>query len=190
MAKWNNNGIGEGGTTRTCSQCNITQTVTIYDGKVTFKYCPYCGARMVDAAIDDDMTSKELHVKRIVPARQEVNLLEEKYRKLYRKECAEENGLKIANCSNCAYSCVLMIDDHNGCLGGKCTCCNDFCYKWMPETKVSAWIREHHEYDDGLVYRLEDMFGDDFLKCDDVDMIMRALQLMDEVQAKAKEKRS
>jgi hypothetical protein len=58
----------------------------------------------------------------------------------------------------------------------------------MPETKVSAWLREHHKYDDDLVYRLEDMFGDDFLKCDDVDLILKALRLMDEVKAKSKEK--
>ena len=189
MAKWNNNGIGEGGTTRTCSHCHITQTVNVYDGQVTFKYCPYCGAKMVDAEIDQDMTANELHVKRIVPARQEVSLLEKKYQKLYRQERAEENGLKLANCDNCAYSCVLCIDDHNGCLGGKCTCCHDFCYKWMPETKVSAWLREHREYDEHLVYRLKNMFGDDFLKCDDVDMILRALQLMDEIETKAKEAR-
>lgn len=135
------------------------------------------------------MTAKELHETKIIPARQELSRLEEEYKKLYRKECAERIGAKRADCSNCAYSCVLIIDDHNGCLGGKCTCCNSFCYKWMPETKVSAWLRENHEYDDGLVYRLEDMFGDDFLKCDDVDLILRALQLMDEVREKTKEKK-
>lgn len=32
--------------TRKCSACNITQTVTIYRGKVNFNYCPYCGADM------------------------------------------------------------------------------------------------------------------------------------------------
>ncbi len=134
------------------------------------------------------MTAKELHETRIIPARQELRRLEDEYEKLYRKECAERAGVKVANCDNCAYSCVLMIDDHNGCLGGYCTCCHGFCYKWMPETKVSAYLREHHEYNDGLVYRLEDMFGDDFLKCDDVDLILRALQLMDEIKEKAKEK--
>lgn len=133
------------------------------------------------------MTAKELHETKIIPARQELRRLEEEYEKLYRKECAEKAGVDKATCDNCAYSCVLMIDDHNGCLGGKCTCCNSFCYKWMPETKVSAWLRESHEYDDDLVYRLEDMFGDDFLKCDDVDLILRALQLMDEIKEKAKE---
>ena len=135
------------------------------------------------------MTSKELHVNTIIPLREQLRKAEEEYEKLYRKECAEKNGLKIANCDNCAYSCVLRIDDHNDCLGGKCTCCNSFCYKWMPETKVSAWLRENHEYDTDLVYRLEDMFGDDFLKCDDVDLILKAIRLMEEVKVKAKEKR-
>lgn len=32
---------------RTCSNCNITQTVNVYDGIVRFKFCPYCGARML-----------------------------------------------------------------------------------------------------------------------------------------------
>jgi hypothetical protein len=131
------------------------------------------------------MTAKELHETKIIPARQELSRLEDEYFKLYRKECAEKIGAKVADCSNCAYSCVVLVDDHNGCLGGKCTCCHSFCYKWMPETKVSAWLREHHEYDDGLIYRLEDMFGDDFLKCDDVDLILKALQLMDEIEKKA-----
>ena len=34
--------------TRKCSECNITQTVTTYMGKVIFNYCPYCGADMRD----------------------------------------------------------------------------------------------------------------------------------------------
>ena len=38
--------IGDGGTTRTCSNCYISQTVNVYRGKVMFKYCPYCGAKM------------------------------------------------------------------------------------------------------------------------------------------------
>lgn len=33
-------------TTCTCSNCHITQTVNIYNDKVMFKYCPYCGAKM------------------------------------------------------------------------------------------------------------------------------------------------
>lgn len=31
---------------RTCSNCHISQSVTVYNGKVMFKYCPYCGAKM------------------------------------------------------------------------------------------------------------------------------------------------
>ena len=40
------------GKTRTCSNCNITQTVNVYDGVVRFKFCPYCGAIMKGA--DDE----------------------------------------------------------------------------------------------------------------------------------------
>lgn len=43
---WKIRKIGDGGTTRTCSNCNISQTVNVYNGKVMFKYCPYCGAKM------------------------------------------------------------------------------------------------------------------------------------------------
>lgn len=32
--------------TRTCSICNITQSVNVYEDEVKFKYCPYCGAKM------------------------------------------------------------------------------------------------------------------------------------------------
>ena len=47
-ANWGILKIGDGGTTRTCSHCYITQTVNVYDGKVMFNYCPYCGAKMVE----------------------------------------------------------------------------------------------------------------------------------------------
>lgn len=43
---WEISKIGDGGTTRTCSNCHISQTVNIYNGKVMFKFCPYCGAKM------------------------------------------------------------------------------------------------------------------------------------------------
>lgn len=38
------------------------------------------------------MTAKELHETKIIPARQELSRLEEEYKKLYRKECAERIG--------------------------------------------------------------------------------------------------
>jgi hypothetical protein len=44
--KWEICKIGDGGLVRTCSNCHITQTVTVYNGKVMFRYCPYCGAKM------------------------------------------------------------------------------------------------------------------------------------------------
>lgn len=37
---------------RTCSNCNITQTVNVYDGVVRFKFCPYCGAIMREKEVN------------------------------------------------------------------------------------------------------------------------------------------
>jgi hypothetical protein len=127
------------------------------------------------------MTSTELHKQKIIPLRKELNKLEEEYKKLYRKECAEKIGAERADCSNCAYSCVLEITDHNCCMGGSCTCCHSFCYKWMSENKISAYLREHHEYDSEVYYRLEDTFGEDFLKCDNVELVIEMLELIDKI---------
>ena len=46
IGKWEIYKIGDGGLVRTCSNCLITQTVNVYNGKVMFRYCPYCGAKM------------------------------------------------------------------------------------------------------------------------------------------------
>ena len=32
--------------TATCSNCNITQSVMVYQGKIKYNFCPYCGADM------------------------------------------------------------------------------------------------------------------------------------------------
>ena len=48
--KWSDGkGIGEKENIRTCSACGVRQTVTYYDGKVMFRYCPYCGAKMYES---------------------------------------------------------------------------------------------------------------------------------------------
>lgn len=133
------------------------------------------------------MTSKELHEQKIIPLRMELNKLEEEYKTLYRKECAEKIGVTRADCSNCAYSCVLYMTDHNCCMGGKCTCCHNWCYNWTPENEISAYLRKHHEYDYELYSRLEDIFGDDFLKCDNIDLLMETLKLIDKIDSYVKE---
>ena len=187
MANWMINGAPKDSNTRTCSSCHLTMTVNMYDGKVTYHYCPYCGARMVDVDTSEPMTADEFHIKRVVPARQEVRLLEKEWDRRNRAEKAAKAGVDKCTCDNCAYSCVLMISDHNECLGGRCTCCNDYCYMWMPETPVSAWLRQNAKYDECLVHRLEDVFGDDFLKCGDVELIKQGLEWMKIVEDKTKE---
>lgn len=133
------------------------------------------------------MTAKELFETKIIPLRRELNRLEEEWEYLNRLEKGKVAGFEWPTCDNCAYSCVLMIDDHNVCLGGRCTCCNDYCHKWIPENSVSNYLREHYPYGEGVVFRLKELFGDDFLECDDVNLILRALRLMDEVREKVKE---
>lgn len=126
------------------------------------------------------MTSKELHKQKIIPLRQELERLEREYEALYRKECGERNGVR-ACCDNCAFSCVLYIDNHNYCMGEKCTCCNDWCYTWTPENEVSKFLRQHYHYDSETFKRLENIFGYNFLKkCDNpnnVAMVMEVLKL-------------
>jgi hypothetical protein len=131
------------------------------------------------------MTSKELHEQKIIPLRMELRLLEDEYKKLYRKECGEKVG-EIATCDNCALSCVLSVDDHNGCQGGKCTCCHDWCYSWTPENDVSRFLRKNYHYDDDLYNNLENLFGDYFLKkCADpqkLTIVMEALELIEKME--------
>lgn len=127
------------------------------------------------------MTAKELHNQKIIPLRMELNRLENEYKELYRNECSEKIGEK-ATCDNCAFSCILSIDDHNYCMGGKCTCCNSWCYAWTPENEVSKFLRKNYHYDDSMYYRLEGVFGDGFLKkCDNhnnVEIVMEMLGLV------------
>lgn len=134
------------------------------------------------------MTSKELHNQKIIPLRMELKKLEDEYRELYRKECGDKIGEK-ATCNNCAFSCVLNIIDHNYCMGGKCTCCYDWCYSWMPENEVSKFLRNNYHCDASKFHVLEDIFGDDFLEeCNNPEhlaMVMEMLELVAKFEEKA-----
>ena len=130
------------------------------------------------------MTAKELHEQKIIPARMELRKLEEEYKQLYREECAERNGGKRATCDNCAYSCVLEISDHNECMGGKCTCCHGWCYSWMPENEVSAFLRANYPYNSTLYHDLKLLFGDDFLKEASTELVKEALILIQKVRGR------
>jgi hypothetical protein len=127
------------------------------------------------------VTAKELHEQKIIPLRMELQNLEKEYRELYRKECGEKIG-EQASCKNCALSCIISVSDHNCCMGGKCTCCNSWCFYWTPENDVSKFLRKNYHYDDEMSYRLEDIFGHGFLKeCNTpqkVNTVMEMLQLI------------
>ena len=136
------------------------------------------------------MTANEFHTREIIPARLKLQDLENQYREMYRKECGDKIGER-AHCGNCAYSCVISTTYHNECMGGKCTCCNDWCYCWTPENEVSKFLREKHHYDSSLYGRLENIFGDDFLKkCSapqKASIVMEILQTMEKFDEKMEE---
>ena len=48
--EWKIMKMGDGERVRTCSSCLISQSVNVYKGKVMFRYCPYCGAKMKGGA--------------------------------------------------------------------------------------------------------------------------------------------
>lgn len=128
------------------------------------------------------MTSKELHAQKIVPLRFELQRLEKEYKELFRKECGEKIG-ETASCNNCALSCVISPTDfHNLCVGGKCTCCNSWCYSWTPENNISRFLRKNHHYDGDMIERLDCLFGEGFLKeCGDPEkekVVMDALRFV------------
>lgn len=58
----------------------------------------------------------------------------------------------------------------------------------MKETPVSAWLRQYNHYDDDLIYKLQDLFGEDFLVGDDAELVKRGLEWMKEVEERAKQK--
>lgn len=124
------------------------------------------------------MTANELHQQKIIPLRKELEHFEREYKELYRKECGDKIGEK-ATCENCAFSCILDITDHNCCMGGKCTCCYSWCYNWTPENEVSKFLRQKYSCDSSMFYRLEDIFGDDFLKkCDNPKNANIAMEML------------
>lgn len=134
------------------------------------------------------MTAKELNEQKIIPLRKELTRLEIEYRQLYRQEKANENGLKIANCDNCAHSSIIEVGDHNMCLEGNCTCCTGFCYFWAPETEVSAYLRKNHHYDDDVAYRLEKLFGSGFAATKDTKLILEGLDFIRRMEKSKHEK--
>ena len=128
------------------------------------------------------MTSKELHKTKILPLYAELRELEKEHLRLYRRECAESVGFDKATCDNCAYSCVLLVGDHNECLGDYCTCCHEFCYKWMPENSLSAYFREHYHYDSGIIFRFKDFIKEALLNDADIKLTEKTLELLDEIE--------
>ena len=70
----------------------------------------------------------------------------------------EQFGEKFG-CGNCAYSCCVYVGDHcTDCTKGKCIYCHKYCDEYMPENELSAYIREHHYYEEDLIDTLNSFF--------------------------------
>lgn len=63
-------------------------------------------------------------------------------------------------CSNCAYTCCVDVGDfHTYCAKSHCIYCRNYCDEYAPENELSAYIREHHYYDESTLSTLNDFFG-------------------------------
>ena len=77
---------------------------------------------------------------------------------------ARESNLKELygdkfGCENCAYSCCVNVGDRcTYCTKSNCIYCYKYCDEYMPDNELSAYIREHHYYDENTVYALNELF--------------------------------
>ena len=86
---------------------------------------------------------------------QKRNELKEAKKSNLKEQYGEDFG-----CHNCAYgSCVYVGDHCTDCTKGKCIYCNRYCDEYIPENELSAYIREHHYYDESTVDTLNSLFG-------------------------------
>lgn len=63
-------------------------------------------------------------------------------------------------CYNCAYGCCVYVGDHcTYCTKGNCIHCRKYCDEYMPENELSAYIMEHHYYDESMLDTLNSLFN-------------------------------
>lgn len=92
----------------------------------------------------------------------ELNKQLNKKKNEYDKE--KENNLKEQygdnfGCNNCAYGCCVDVGDgHTFCNQGYCIYCRDYCSEYMPDNKLSTYIRTHHYYSEHMLDTLNDLF--------------------------------
>ena len=110
------------------------------------------------------------------PIENDINKLNAQLRqKKNEYERAKESNLKEQygnkfGCGNCAYSCCVDVDDRcTYCVKRKCIYCNKYCDEYMPENKLSAYIRDKHYYDESTVSCLNYFFGVlDIMQCSEL----------------------
>lgn len=101
----------------------------------------------------------------IKPIENEINELSKQLnQKRDELEKAKESNLKEqygedVGCHNCAYSCCIYVGDyHTNCTKHMCIHCHPYCDKYIPDNKLSIYIRDNHEYDYDMLDTLNDLF--------------------------------
>jgi hypothetical protein len=93
-----------------------------------------------------DELSKQLQQKRDEYAKAKTNNLKEQF--------GDNFG-----CDNCAYGCCIdVLDYHTCCTLNYCVLCRKRCDQYMPDNKLSIYIREYHYYDEHTLDTLNDLF--------------------------------
>ena len=88
----------------------------------------------------------------------QLNQKKNEYTKAKESNFKEQYGEKFG-CSNCAYSCCVDVGDHcTYCTKHNCIYCRKYCDEYTPENELSAYIREHHYYDENTVATLSKLF--------------------------------
>lgn len=103
---------------------------------------------------------------------------EHEYEQAKENNLREKFGSKLG-CDYCAYSCCVDVGDRcTYCVKRECIYCNDYCYDYMPENKLSEYIREHHYYAEYTVQKLNSFFGvSDIMKHQELHQ--KALDVLD-----------
>ncbi len=88
-----------------------------------------------------------------------LNKKESEYEKAQEANLQEQYGGQFG-CDYCAYSCCVEVGDYHTCCDQqRCIYCNDYCDKYVPENKLSEYIRDKHYYDSRMLGKLSRLLG-------------------------------
>lgn len=94
----------------------------------------------------------------IAELKTELQIKQEEFVKAQESNLKEQYGEDFG-CYNCAYGCCVdVLDYHTCCTKNKCIHCYAYCNEYMPDNKLSVYIRDKHYYDENMLDTLNDLF--------------------------------